>query len=74
MISGGMGRITGSGTSPRSPLCASKYYYYYYYYNYYYYYYFYFRKPGCTGRARYRCSKCNVGLHPGCFEDYHTAA
>ena len=25
----------------------------------------------CKGRARYRCKKCSVALHPQCFHDYH---
>ena len=25
----------------------------------------------CKGRASYVCQKCNVGLHPKCFEAYH---
>ena len=27
----------------------------------------------CPGRAVFKCEKCNVGLHPKCFKDYHTA-
>ena len=25
----------------------------------------------CKGRASFRCKKCDLGLHPKCFEAYH---
>lgn len=28
--------------------------------------------PGCVGTSVYSCEKCNVGLHPGCFKQFHT--
>lgn len=28
----------------------------------------------CKGKAKFSCSKCNVGLHPKCFLEYHTQA
>lgn len=29
------------------------------------------RCKNCTGRAKFYCVKCNVGLHPKCHEEYH---
>ena len=28
-------------------------------------------EKGTEKRTFYRCSRCNVGLHPDCFEDFH---
>ena len=30
------------------------------------------RCGNCTGKAAFFCTKCDVGLHPRCQEDYHT--
>lgn len=30
------------------------------------------RCANCTGKAKFICSKCNIGLHPKCFQSYHT--
>ena len=27
--------------------------------------------PGCKGTSVFACEKCNVGLHPGCFKEFH---
>jgi len=28
-------------------------------------------KKGCNGTSVFFCTKCNVGLHPECFEKFH---
>ena len=28
-------------------------------------------KNGCKGTSKFFCIKCNVGLHPECFESFH---
>lgn len=30
------------------------------------------RCGNCPGKAKFICSKCNIGLHPKCFQQYHT--
>lgn len=31
------------------------------------------RCASCRGKSKYKCSKCNIGLHIECFANYHTA-
>src|ERR1044071_2659625 len=30
------------------------------------------RCANCRGKSKYKCTKCNVGLHIECFANYHT--